>query len=212
MTTEDARAERDSALTAVAGALTEAERTRILDDIAPPGSELHGAHVDDLIEMADQTDSFVSVLDPFFAEHASELDLPGSQFAGIALCLMSAPLTALNVKKILLRAGLLPPAVTVLTWKTYSTPPMRAVTGYRADGEIDAYFVAYTGTGRVLLCRWRKDREAGDLEAMRQAVETMIESGTADEGRRLADRYEQGEDLEWAAAWCRPGKPAMRVS
>jgi hypothetical protein len=88
-----------------------------------------------------------------------------------------------------------------LTWKHYTTPPMRAITGQLADGEHDRYLISQAWDGRVLLCRWGKTLDQVGIEAIRMAIATSMEVTGAEQGRELAETFESGEDLAWARAW-----------
>lgn len=208
--------DQDHPRKAIADALSESEIGKIMSRAVATDPRLMGATVLDLIDLADQHDSYVGVIDAFY-------DLPGHdepvlagyapKFAMIALCLMGEALTVLNIKKLMLRAHLLPGQPVVLIWRTYTTAPMRAVTGYTAGGERYRYMVTHSPYGGVVLCRWPRNLTWGDFETMRQVAITSIQVGTADEGRRLADIYERGLSVpEAGPAWVQPGTPALRTA
>jgi len=97
-------------------------------------------------------------------------------------------------------------------WSFYTTPPMRAVTGYIAQGRTDHYMVTHSPYGGVVLCRWHIGGVVR-LEDARQAAITSAQVSTADEGRRMAELYESGENIpELGPAWCQPGTPALRTN
>jgi len=215
MSNDDAEAGRDEVLARLVAALTEDETSRILARFAPEGSHLHGAHADDLIDMADAHDTFVAETDPFYEAHGAELDLLGARFAVIALCIMREPLTVLSVKKLLLRARLLPPATTVLSWEPYGSNAVHHPCSWVARGSEFTYLVLRTAYERCLLARWSRENDRQpELNDSRthEALETSIEVSSTAEGRRLADRFEQGEDLYWATAWSHSRRPALRTS
>jgi hypothetical protein len=198
---------------AIAGALDEDEQTHILDAFAGEGTPNHGATVADLLALAYQHDMFLPERDPFFDAHEDRnWPQPAASYAALAVVMHGDKLTTVRLTKLLLKAGLLPPATTALDWGFHSTPPMRAVTGYVAEGETWKYFVTRTPDDRFLLCRWRKNLPPAGLEALRQAVGTAIEVSTPDEGRHFADQFEHGLDIDHAVAWQHTRRPGMRVT
>lgn len=207
--------DQDHPRKAIADALSESEIGKIMSRAVATDPRLMGATVLDLIDLADQHDSYAGVIDAFY-------DLPGHdepvlagyapKFAMIALCLMGEALTVLNIKKLMLRAHLLPGEPVVLIWRHYSTPPMRAVTAHVAEGKEHRYLVTHTWDGRILLCRYRIPHDPGSLEPMREVAETAIEVASVTDGRQTADLYERGQDIPRSSAWCHPGRPAQRVT
>jgi hypothetical protein len=80
--------DQSRALTTVCAALTAEQNEAILSRWAPAGSRLHGAHVADLIDIAEDSDALCSVTDPFFEEHEDEVpDIPGIRHAAYALAM-----------------------------------------------------------------------------------------------------------------------------
>jgi hypothetical protein len=199
------------ALMAVARSLTEAEADGIRAFAAACG--LDGAEPADWIAEADNADAYLDRIELMFTEHGSELPaVPGVSFVMYAIIALDLPLTAVNVKKMLLRAGLLPPVTPVLEWAVYSAGAAGPVAGYIAEGETEKYFVTRTPDRRFLLCRWDKNLAAPELEAMRQAASTLIEVSTPDEGRRFAESFERGEGIGHVVAWQHSPRPGLAVS
>jgi hypothetical protein len=108
MTDTEWRAANDRALTAVCAALTEDERAAILNRWAPPGSRMHGAHVDDLLEMAYDADALIMDTEPFWEANEGDLPaIPGVGFALYALVMARQELTVAAVLDLCQRAGLI---------------------------------------------------------------------------------------------------------
>lgn len=213
--TPEEREERQAALTAIAGALTEQEAETIMDRMVASTPSFHGTAAD-LLSLTDRTNGYTDLTRNFYTSIEQRKNMTrgwGLHFAVLAMCMLGEEfLTVMNVMKLMLRAHLLPGEPIVLIWRHHSTPPMRAVTAHVAEGEEWQYLVTQTWDGRVLLCRWHKNRKPTDLDAMRQAVETAIEVVSVTDGQQTADLYERGQDVPWFPAWCHPGRPAQRVT
>jgi len=129
-------------LLAIERALTDAEMHQFLADVKDRWPRLDGAKVADVLEHTTSYDMFLDKTEPFFEGHGPELP-DGAPVTAVLhlLIILGRELTPLNVAKELLRAGLMPKPARKLAWHAYSTPPMRAVTGYQATGEDLHYLV-----------------------------------------------------------------------
>jgi hypothetical protein len=199
------------ALMAVAHSLTVAEAATIRAFAA--ASRMDGAEPADWIAEADNADAYLDRIEPVFAEHGDELPgVTGTRYAMYALIALGLDLSPLNIKKLLLRAGLLPKPESALAWKRYIVPSVSVVAGYEAEGDRWHYLVARSAVdGRFLLCRWLK-HPGYSLGDIHQAVSTLIEVSTPDEGRRFAEQFERGADIGHAVAWHHVPRPAQVTS
>jgi hypothetical protein len=98
--------ERNSQLTAVAHALTEAERAMFLGKVARKYPRLDGAHVDDVLDITTDHDMFLDKTEPFYERFGAQLPETGAvTFALHVIILMGWTLTPGRVWSILQRAG-----------------------------------------------------------------------------------------------------------
>jgi hypothetical protein len=86
--------------------LTAAERERIVDQGVIANPLMRGAGYDDILEMAWDTDSYVSATEPFFDVHRGWPE--GAFYAAMVICAQGRPLTQLSLLEIMTRAGLMP--------------------------------------------------------------------------------------------------------
>jgi hypothetical protein len=102
------RAQQDSeaAHRKIRQALTDTEKARIVNQAVIAEPRLRGAHYDDILEMADDTDYFTGTTEPFFDLNRGWPQ--GARYAAIAVCAQGRPLTWLSLSEIMTRAGLLP--------------------------------------------------------------------------------------------------------
>lgn len=91
----------------------------------------------------------------------------------------------------------------VLEWKHYSTPPMRAITGWIAQGEKWNYMIALRPDGTCMLSRWAR-RGVIALEDIRMTTATAVELTGRDQGLEIAGQFERGESVAWAPGWTQP--------
>lgn len=100
-------AERNSALTAVAHALTTEERIAFLSYAYVIWPRLSEADVADVLEATADRDMFLAVTEPFYQAHEAELRQyrPAVTYAMHALVLLQQPLTVKAVLNLLERAG-----------------------------------------------------------------------------------------------------------
>ena len=182
-------------LLAIERALTDAEMHQFLADVKDRWPRLDGAKVADVLEHTTSYDMFLDKTEPFFEGHGPELP-DGAPVTAVLhlLIILGRELTPLNVAKELLRAGLMPKPARKLAWHAYSTPPMRAVTGYQATGEDLHYLVfAHPQGGAYQLTRY--PRNGQHTEDIISAASYVAAMATLGEGRRFAERFEAGDDI-----------------
>jgi hypothetical protein len=90
----------------IRGILTAAEKERIVDQGVMANPLLRGARYGDVLEMAWDTDAYVSATEPFFDVHRGWPG--GAAYAAMVICAQGRPLTPLSLLEIMTRAGLMP--------------------------------------------------------------------------------------------------------
>jgi hypothetical protein len=82
-----------------------------------------------------------------------------------------------------------------LTWTHVALPPSRAMAGWQARGAEFHYLTGRKDGGSgVFLCRWQA-AGATHLDDLIEACRTVTDVSTPDEGRRIAELFEAGEDI-----------------
>ena len=84
-----------------------------------------------------------------------------------------------------------------LPWVHVTLPPVRGVAGWQARGEQHVYLTGHkAGEAGAFVCRWPwVPVEHPPIWDMVEACRTAADVSSPDEGRRLAELFEAGEDL-----------------
>lgn len=199
-------------LLAIDRSLTAGERAQALAYVRDHWPRLVGAQVADVLEHTTDYDMFLDQTEPFFEAHTGELSEAPNTAALHTLILLGRELTVANVAKVLLAAGLLPKAAPALAWRLVIRGP-GAVTGYQAESARWHYLTGRKdgGAGHYLT-RWTRGG-LSHLDDLMEACRNVTDVSTPDEGRRLAQLFEAGEDIpECGPAWCGPGRPGLVTS
>jgi hypothetical protein len=96
-----------------------------------------------------------------------------------------------------------------LAWVPVERPP-GGLLGWQAGGADENYLVANGSFGAVLLCRWARGQH--NMDDLVQACRTLIHVPSMNEGRRLAQQYEAGLDVEGESEWCHGYQPGLTVT
>jgi hypothetical protein len=180
-------------LLAIERALTADERTAFDTYVRDNWPRLVGATPADVLEHTTSYDMFLDRTEPFFGAHPDELPTGTPNTAVLhLLIILGRELTPLNLAKALIRAHLMPQREPGLSWATHIS---HTTARWQASGAKFRYLVCPSEDSAWLLTRWDKNLDPGDIEVVCQAAREAVAVTTPDEGRRMAELFESGQDI-----------------